>query len=137
MKLKVSFLLVFGLLFVFLMGCGGGTYGGNYTYLTITGSTWTKDTVTTPPTGDGVNLPTQLTFNNTGPNGFWTGSSSGGVGIYAVATFYWTYYGTTLSFYSSTTSTTPLFVLTAPLVGTVVSPMTLTTSTGGTATYDR
>ncbi len=131
MKSKVSFLVVIGLLFVFLMGCGG-TYGGNPTYLTITGSTWTKsDSLST---GDGTALPEQLTFNANS-----SGSASGGSGVYATAdpTFYWVYQGTTLYFYHSSTSTTPLFWLTAPMVGTVVSPMLLTTSTGGTATYTR
>jgi len=124
MKSKVSFLVVFGLLFVFLMGCGG-TYGGSSNYLSIVG-TWNKAS----STGDGANLPDQLIFNS---NSY--GSSSGGV--YAAATFYWTYYGATLSFYHTNNDVTPFLVLTAPLVGSVVSPMTLTTTTGGTATYNR
>jgi len=132
MKSKVCFLVIFGLLFVSLMGCGGSSSGigsiSGTTYLSIVG-TWTKAS----STGDGVNLPTQLIFNE---NGY--GSSSGGV--YAAALFYWTYYGTTLTFYHSAQigqhDATPFLVLTAPLVGTVVSPMTLTTTTGGTATYN-
>jgi hypothetical protein len=130
MKSKGSFLVVFGMLLVFLMGCGG-TYGGSSTYLSIVG-TWTKsDNLST---GDGVNLPEQLTINT---NAY--GSSSGGV--YAAALFYWTYQGTTLSFYNSQQigqhDATPFLVLIAPVVGTVTSPLTLTTGTGGTATYNR
>ncbi|MGA3083193.1 MAG: hypothetical protein ABSE95_00185 [Thermodesulfobacteriota bacterium] len=119
------------MLLVLLVGCGG-TYGGTSTYLTITGGTWTKsDSLST---GDGTNLPEQLTFNANS-----TGSASGGSGVYATAdpTFWWVYQGTSLYFYHNSTSTTVLFWLTAPLVGTVVSPMLLTTSTGGTATYTR
>ena len=90
MKSKVSFLVVIGLLFVFLMGCGG-TYGGNPTYLTITGSTWTKSDQSS--TGDGTALPEQLTFNANS-----SGSASGGSGVYATAdpTFTGSYRGFTL-----------------------------------------
>ncbi len=130
MKSKVSLLVIFGLLLVFLGGCGG-TYSGTSNYLSIAG-TWTKDDALS--TGDGSTLPEQMTFTE---NGY--GSSSGGV--YAAALFYWTYQGTTLAFYHATQigqkDTTTFLVLTAPLVGTVVSPLILTTSTGGTATYNR
>ncbi len=128
MKLKLIFLIVFGLHFVFFAGCGGSSSGGS-SYLSIVGS-WNE----TSFTGDGANLPTQLIFN---VNSY--GSSSGGV--YATSLFYWTYYGITLSFYYSQQigqhEITPFLVLTAPEVGTVESPLTLTTSTGGTATYTR
>ena len=136
MKSKGSFLVVFGLLLVFLMGCGGTSSGisalnGGTTYLSIAG-TWTKSDDLS--TGDGAALPEQLTFN---ANGY--GSSSGGV--YAAALFYWTYQGTTLSFNHSAQigqqDVTPFLVLIAPQVGTVTSPLTLTTLTGGTATYNR
>ena len=132
MKSRGYFLVVFGLLLVFLMGCGG-TYGGisPATYLSIAGN-WTKSDDLS--TGDGANLPEQFSFN---PNGY--GSSSGGV--YAAALFYWTYQGTTLSFNHSSQigqqDPTPFLVLIAPQVGTVTSPLTLTTVTGGTATYTR
>jgi hypothetical protein len=134
MKSKVTFLVVFGLLFVFLMGCGGSYGGGGgTTYQTIVG-TWIKDTITTPPTGDGANLPDKFIFD---VNGY--GSSSGG--IYAANLFYWTYFGNALTFYHSTQigqkDTTSFLVLIAPQVGTVTSPLTLTTLTGGTATYNR
>jgi hypothetical protein len=128
MKSKISFLVIFGLLFVFLLGCGG-TYGGGSSYLSIVG-TWSE----TSSTGDGANLPSQLIFND---NGY--GSSSGGV--YAAALFYWTYQGTNLIFYHSAQigqhDMTGFLGLIAPTVGTVTSPLTLTTGTGGTATYTR
>ncbi len=122
MKSKVTFLVVLGLLFVFLMGCGGSYGGGSSTYSTIVG-TWNKASFT----GDGANLPDQLIFDAKG-----TGSYSGAVS--GAANFTWTYGGTTLIINPQGGKA---IVLTAPQVGTVTSPLTLTTSTGGTATYNR
>jgi hypothetical protein len=123
MKSKVCFLVILGLLFVFLMGCGGSYGGGGgTTYQTIVG-TWNKAS----STGDGANLPDQLIFNVSG-----TGSYSGGA--LGSGSFTWTYGGTTLVI--SPQGGTAI-VLGAPQVGTVVSPLTLTTTTGGTATYNR
>jgi hypothetical protein len=124
MKSKRVLLLVFGLLLVFHTGCGGGgtSSGSSSTYLTIVG-TWNESTFT----GDGSNLPTQLIFNENG-----TGSFSGAVS--GAATFTWVYQGTTLTIIPLGRSS---IVLMAPQVGTVVSPLTLTTSSGGTATYNR
>ena len=88
MKSKVCFLVIFGLLFVFLMGCGGSSSGINgingTTVLSIVG-TWTKAS----STGDGANLPDQFIFNVNGSGSF-SGVASGS------ANFNWTYQGTTL-----------------------------------------
>ena len=124
MKLKVSFLVVLGLLLVFLMGCGGGgsSSGSGSTILTIVG-TWNRASIT----GTGANLPDQLIFDMNGTGSF-SGTTSG------AANFTWTYQGTQLSLIRQGAAT---IVLTAPVVGTVVSPITLTDATGGTATYNR
>ncbi len=126
MKSKVCFLVIFGLLFVFLMGCGGSSSGINSingtTVLSIVG-TWTKAS----STGDGANLPDQFIFNVNGSGSF-SGVASGS------ANFNWIYRGTTLVINPQGGGA---IVLGAPQVGTVTSPMTLTTTTGGTATYNR
>jgi hypothetical protein len=125
MRSKDFFLMVFGLLFLLLTGCGGGgtsTGSSSSTYQTIVG-TWNE----TAYTGDGVNLPTQLIFNENGTGSF-SGATSGS------ANFTWVYQGTTLTLNPTGRAS---IVLTAPQVGTVVSPLTLTTSTRGTVTYTR
>ena len=126
MKSKVCFLVIFGLLFVSLMGCGGSSGGINgingTTVLSIVG-TWTKAS----STGDGANLPDQFIFNVNG-TGSYSGAASGS------ANFTWTYGGTTLVINPQGGAA---IVLGAPQVGTVTSPLTLTTTTGGTATYNR
>jgi hypothetical protein len=122
MKSKVFFLAAVGLLLLFLMGCGGSYGGSGSTYLSIVG-TWNKDSFT----GDGANLPDQLIFNTNGTGSF-SGTASG------AANFTWTYRGITLSLIPQQGGT---IILTAPLVGTVTSPLTLTTSTSGTAIYIR
>jgi hypothetical protein len=123
--MKSHYLILVGLFFGFLMGCGGGgtsTGSSGSTILTIVG-TWNESGFT----GDGGNLPTQLIFNENGTGSF-SGAASGS------ANFTWIYQGTTLTLIPAGRAN---IVLTAPQVGTVVSPLTLTTSTGGTATYNR
>jgi len=121
MTSKVNYLFFIGLLLIFLTGCGqSGTLSGT-TFDTIVG-TWNESGFT----GDGGNLPTQFIFAN--GKGSFSGPISGS------DTFIWTYQGTTLTIIPTDQ---PTIVLTAPPVGTVTSPLTLTTSTGGTATYNR
>jgi hypothetical protein len=124
MKSKISFLVLLGLLFVILMGCGGGgsTSGSGTTILTIVG-TWNRASFT----GTGANLPEQLIFNMNGSGSF-SGTASG------AATITWTYQGTQLTLNPQGRAA---IVLVGPLVGTVVSPITLTDTNGGTATYNR
>jgi hypothetical protein len=124
MSSKGFLLMVLGLLFVFLTGCGAGgtSTDSSSTIPTIVG-TWNESGFT----GDGANLPTQFIFNESGSGSF-SGAISGS------ATFTWIYQGTQLTIIPAGRSN---IVLTGPQVGTVVSPLTLTTSTGGTATYNR
>jgi hypothetical protein len=123
MKSKVFFLVVLGSLFVFPMGCNVGSLtGSGSTHQTIVG-TWNRSSFT----GDGMNLPEQLIFNENG-SGSYSGAVSG------AANFTWTYQGTLISIIPQ--GGADIF-LTGPQVGTVTSPLTLTTSTGGTATYNR
>jgi hypothetical protein len=124
MRTKGLYVIMAGLFFVFLAGCDAGSITGNSSssYQTIVG-TWNEAGFT----GDGGNLPTQLIFNENG-KGSYSGPVSGSANIT------WTYYGTTLTLMPTNLSN---IVLLAPQVGTVTSPLTLTTSTGGTATYNR
>jgi hypothetical protein len=124
MNSKSILLILVVVLSALLTACGGGgtDTGSSSTYPTIVG-TWNESSVT----GDGTQLPTQLIFNENGSGSF----SGGGSGS---ASFTWTYQGTTLTLFPNGKAT---IVLTAPAVGTVVSPMTLTTASGGTAVYTR
>lgn len=123
MKAKMLYWIMAGLLFALITGCDGGALtGSSSSYQSIVG-TWNMASYT----GDGANLPTQIIFNQTG-KGSYSGTVSGS------ASFSWTYYGTTITIMPTNL---PNIVLQGPQVGTVTSPLTVTTSTGGTAIYNR
>jgi hypothetical protein len=123
MKVRGVYWIIAGLAFALFLGCdGGGLTGSSSSYQTIAG-TWNEASAT----GDGVNLPTQIVFNQNG-KGNYSGTLSGS------ANFSWTYYGTTITIMPTNL---PNIVLQGPQVGTVTSPLTLTTGTGGTAIYNR
>jgi hypothetical protein len=123
MKTRGLYLISAGLVFALFLGCDGGSLTGSSSgYQSIVG-TWNEASYT----GDGVNLPTQIIFNQNG-KGSYSGTISGS------ANFSWTYYGTTITIMPTNL---PNIVLQGPQVGTVTSPLTVTTSTGGTAIYNR
>ena len=123
MKERWLYWIMAGLLFALLTGCDGGSLtGSSSSYQSIVG-TWNEASFT----GDGGNLPTQIVFNQNG-KGTYSGAISGS------ANFSWTYFGTTITIIPTTS---PNIVLQGPQVGTVTSPLTVTTVTGGTAIYNR